>query len=329
MTTAALLPTPGDPFLLKHWLVNYDRVWRGEVDELHVLVNSQPDKEVRDYIRSLVENVGGIYKEHVGIHIEHGQALERLEAECDTELVVLIEDDARVRLRGQFIERFDRIRRGETDVIGSPRGSMSTDLSVVCDTRWGAGQMRTADIGGGWGMWPCFVFARLSDLREHTNRIYGAVGWQAGEEVLGLHWKSTDDQAADTFGAAAFQLRDKLRVEDDVQYKGPWNWEWQLAQEHTIPWFHIGSLSSSYNLDASEAILADDRIHTDQQEILEWGHRVCWWYRFLRFAGNDLPDRQENYRRNLRRIQERLAIPDTAVMHWEPVIERLVCWDEA
>ena len=46
MKSVALLPTHGDPFMLRHFLVNYDRVWRGEVDELHVLVSGQPDPEV-------------------------------------------------------------------------------------------------------------------------------------------------------------------------------------------------------------------------------------------------------------------------------------------
>ena len=33
--SAALLPTPGDPFQVLYWLRNYERIWRGEAWSAH------------------------------------------------------------------------------------------------------------------------------------------------------------------------------------------------------------------------------------------------------------------------------------------------------
>ena len=36
----ALLPYPGDPYLLNYWLKFYDDIWGKEVDKLYIYLNS-------------------------------------------------------------------------------------------------------------------------------------------------------------------------------------------------------------------------------------------------------------------------------------------------
>jgi hypothetical protein len=74
--------------------------------------------------------------------------------------------------------------------------------------------------------------------------------------------------------------------------------------------------------------LMDGRRLTEEMELMEWGHRVHWWERFVRYAGDDLPRHQENYRRNVARMREVMGVEQRFVDHWETIVDRLVSWDE-
>lgn len=340
MKSAALLPSHGDPFCLKHLLVNYERVWKGEVDDLYVLISGQPDQEVCAYMRQLIEDAGAHCVGAVGPTMDHGVAL-RLLAEhavvphhgVNAEIIVLVESDARVIKSGAVAERVARIGSGEVEVIGSPRISMDSRLHDACVQRWGPSKVCTPDGCEGYGLWPCFVFVWAEALLYETDRNYGARGWLEGEEVAGLGMRAQDGWCADTFGAAAFQLRARHGISPDVQYKGPWRWQEWLDAGHDIPWFHTGSLSSwggsgGLTVDG-DSELQDGRWLTSIEELYEWGHRVHWWRRFLQHAGDDLPRQQENYLRNIERLCGVMGVGPQHEERWARVVDRLVTWDES
>lgn len=328
MRTAALLPTPGDPFHVRWWLRNYERVWMGEVDELHVLVNGQPDDLSREYVRTLVEELGGRYAEWNGPgRISHGDALNILIQDCDADVVVLVEDDAPVRTSGAVAAGLLQVQSGAWDVVSSPRESMSPELADAAREKWG--ECRSYDGSTGHGMWPAFVFARRDTLLA-TSRHYGERSWGRNQVVPGLgHTVRGEAAVVDTFGSTAFELRDAFQVLDVPQYKGPWGWERWLDRGHDIPWFHIGSLSSSGYLVLEVAGFAEGRTLTDEQELGEWSHRISWWERFLRTAGDFLPDRQTRYRRNLDRLGDRMGVEGWRIEAWDRIVDRMVTWEES
>jgi hypothetical protein len=341
MKSVALLPTHGDPFMLKHFLVNYERVWRGEVDELHVLVSGQPDLEACAYMREITEAAGAHYAGDVGPTMDHGVAMRMLAEHCgkpqhgvNAEIFLFIESDARVRRPGAVHERIERVASGQDEIIGSPRTSMDGRLHDACASVWGQMGAVTADGATGYGLWPCFLFGRMDALLGSTDHNFSSRGWLAGEEVAGLGVRcDADGWCADTFGSAALQLRARHRITPDVQYKGPWCWAEWLDAGHEVPWFHTGSLSSwggsgGLTVDGDSELMYGARL-TDGQELLEWGHRLHWWRRFLEHAGDDLPRLQVNYRRNLERMCGVMGVEQSHADVWKPVIDRLVIWDES
>jgi hypothetical protein len=315
------LPTPGNPFLVEHWLRNYEQVWKGEVDELRVNVNAQYDPAIRDAIREAVERRGAVYME--GKEAEHGFALRELVDATEADVVLLCEDDCRVRIEGHIARRFERIERNECDVIGSPRGSMTVGLNRRASEVFGEKVSMTADARGfhGHGMWPAFVFARRSALLA-TDQWYGAQDWQPGEEVLGLDWQTRQFECSDTFGATALQLRKACRVEHDVQYKGPDGWD-EWLHTHDMPWFHIGSLSSwQFNgefLHATPASRAD---------MPQWAHRFAWWRRVFETTAPAFPDLRERYASAWEAYRQHIGIDTDLIDSWVPLLDRMVTWDE-
>lgn len=325
MKTAALLPTPGDPFHVLYWLRNYERIWIGEVDELRVLVNGQPDAEARACIRRAVERVGGVYDERQE-RMPHGHALNILIQDTDADVVVLVEDDAMVRRPQAISEGLASILSYGFDVVSSPRQSMSPELQDAAVARWG--ECVASDGATGHGMWPAFVFARRDALLA-TDRGYGERAWGTGMTVPGLHHTVTGTTCVvDTFGATAFQLRDSVRVKDLPQFKGPWRWEDWLDCGCDMTWFHIGSLSSSGNLVAEVAEFAEGRTLTDEMELGEWSHRIHWWDRFLRTAGDEYPEGQVRYRANVVRLMERMGVSEDRIRNWDGIVDRVISWDE-
>lgn len=342
MKSVALLPTHGDPFMLKHFVNNYDRVWRGEVDDLYVLVSGQPDPDVAAYCRHTVEAVGGFFVGCLAPTLDHGVALRTLaesagirphDGRC-ADIFMLIESDARVLRPGAVAGRVARIASAQDAVIGSPRVSMDGRLDAALRERWGHYPDATVDGCQGYGLWPCFVFVRADVLLHETDRNYGARGWLAGETIEGPGIVCPENGwCADTFGSAALQLRGRYPISAEVQYKGPDGWKEWLDAGHQIPWFHTGSLSSWGGsgglLVDGDSELMDGRRMESEQELLEWGHRVCWWERFLRHAGDGLSRHRANYQRNLDRLRSVVGVEERHVQHWEQIVDRMITWDES
>lgn len=320
---AALLPTPGNPFLVEHWLRNYDQVWRSEVDELRVCVNGQTDPEVRAFIRSRVELRGGIYHEFGQFLSGHGEVLTILVDATEADTLMLVEDDCLVRRPDAVASRFRRIEAGEVDVIGSPRGSMTggvhdraAKLFPLNDT--------PRDGGAGFGMWPSFVFVRRDALLA-TDRNYASTGWAPGDYVPGLDFHVSGEECADTFGAMAFQLRRQFRVANDSQWKGPDTWREWLDKGFDPEWFHIGSLSSTGNL-AVEPVR--DVPVPSVYDKGQWGHRLYWMWRYGETVADSWPERADLYRANVQTLRDDLQLSDDDVMQWHDTVNELITWDE-
>lgn len=257
MKSAALLPTPGDPFLARYWVRNYERVWKGEVDELIVVVNGGTEDAREAYRNTGARVISVPYR------MGHGQALTALTNVTDADVVVFVEDDAFVREPGAIREHLERAAKGE--VIGSPRGGMHPILEQAAREKWG--DVVSPDGSTGHGLWPCFLFVRTDVLRE-TDRSFEAQWWWPGDTVPGLGYKVTDTPVdTDTMTSVAFQLRAKHPISVVPQYKEVH----QKTFPGSAPWFHAGGLST-----------LDEPIPTGLSGTnagRDYAHRLWWWLR--------------------------------------------------
>lgn len=326
MKTAALLPTPGDPYRALYWLRHFES-WRDKVDELRVFSSGQHNLVAREVIREAVEGVGGVYDERDDL-VPHGIALGILVQDCDADVVMLCEDDAFVRQPSAVAETLAFLRSGDVDVVASPRQSMTPELADAAVRRWGECSV-PHDGATGHGMWPAFVFARRDALLA-TDRNFSNWSWGTGQRVPGLdHVVVGPTAVVDTFGSAAFQLREHFRVCDVPQFKGPWRWEEWLDAGVEMPWFHAGSLSSSANLLAETPEFMDGRTMTTDQEVGEWSHRLSWWLRMFETTYQAMPDdANERYMKNFQRLADRVGINREQMRVWDDVVDRMVTWDE-
>jgi hypothetical protein len=208
---AALLPTPGDPFILAYWLRNYE-TWRQHVDELIVYVNGQTDPEMVEYDRHIIEEHGGrmIYSPDA---VGHDGALLRMTEETSAEYVVWCEDDAYVRRSMDVANGFASIESGLYDLVGSPRHE---DYAGQWQ-EWG--DYQPGDLEElRHGLWPTFLFARRRDLLA-TDLWWLDQHWRIGETIVG--WGTVTPEACgfvglsdeyvhlDAFFGMTFQLRAK------------------------------------------------------------------------------------------------------------------------
>lgn len=246
---AALLPTPGDPFLLNFWLKYYKRFWIDEVDCLYVYVNSSIEEEAVNYMRNLVRVTPKAVWIYSPTQIEHGAALKRMVDLSTHDHLVLLEDDGFIFRPGKIDACFKRIESGEVDVVGSKRGSCSQWLYDMASSVYGIDNSGYGDNGPNF--WPNFFFAKREHLARVTN--FGARAWEAGELVETLGSAPSELQAADTFVEGSLQIRKMgLRVGYEDQYHlsaddmEDYNTNKGIF-DGRASWMHVGSLSSGIN----------------------------------------------------------------------------------
>lgn len=243
---AAILPTPGDPFILAGWLNHYKNVWKDEVDRLYVHLNSRLEDPVINYSKKLVEDVGGTILYSKG-WLGHGEALRVLVETVEEEFIVLCEDDAYVLSSGIVDQLFGMVERKDTDAIASGRVSCAISLQ---QREIEVFKLRGGDIHLP-NFWPCFFFCPTQMLLD-TDRNYAAKNWEKGEYIKELDWTTPDNISADTFGWTSIQLRNKgyrfhlipdgrSTTQDRelfVRRQGI------FAAPPIAPWIHFGSTSS-------------------------------------------------------------------------------------
>lgn len=306
MSRAALLPTPGDPFLLRYWLDLYDRVWRSEIDQLYICINTPLPKYVVDYEISLCNQYGAKYL-YFPDQIQHGDALNALLDICEEEYVMLIEDDGYIFRSGYVHDQFRKLEEDRFDVVGSKRGSCSRDILEWAQAKWGIAGFGHGD--NGCNFWPNFFFTKKQILLD-TDRNFNARTWERGELIEPLERIAIELTVGDTFVNTSLQLHARgYRMDYIPQYHGSaedidhYNDRYNIF-DGQAPWTHVGSLSSGIS-----GVLMDNngrslsRIEKDppkaetvipnycntEQEKGEWERRVQWFYRFWTTADNKIP----------------------------------------
>jgi hypothetical protein len=317
---AALLPTPGDPFILAYWLRNYE-TWRQHVDELIVYVNGQTDPEMVEYDRRIIEEHGGrmIYAPDTAGH--DGALLTMMDA-TTADLVVWCEDDAYVR-RPEFIaDAFEDIEAGRYDLVGTPRH----EDYVGQWQEWGEYQPG-ALIELRRGLWPTFLFARRADLMA-TDRWWLDHQWNLGETIT--DWGVVTPEACkyvglsdkyvhlDSFFGMTFQLRARglrTRLIHHVRLFDALATEQWLAEDP--PFFHITNISTLSSIEAEDPTTLPDM---DPHGGL-WTRRMAWW---RHVAG--VSDRPDVFHRvmALTRFAARAGMDPFVIAEWQ---RRFAAWE--
>jgi hypothetical protein len=315
---AALLPTPGEPFMLAYWLRNFE-TWRDEVDELLVCVNGPYDQAYQ-----MVADAGGRVM-RVARNIGHGPAIDWLLTNTDADEIVLCEDDAYVRRPwavGWTFEHFVTLR---STIVGSPR--YEDNLADYVD--WDRVTGGPEDLGR--ALWPAFLFARRRDLLD-TDRRYGDVVIRLGQRIPGMGRNVTEADCAyvgtapdsihlDTFYTTTYQLRQPVELVHRTRLIDPAAVEDWLRYDP--PWCHLSALSAiGMVLDGMT-----EGLPNFGPDGGDWPRRVAWWERTYR----DSPELQASaygsrYRDRLDTFRERTGLSDAAIEAWDSRFEPWVTW---
>ena len=343
---AAILPYPGDPFLLHYWLELFYRIWADDIDRLYIVFNSAIEQSVVEYITYLcTEDKEKIDFIHIDHHIQHGDAIKLALEKCTEKYVMLIEDDAYVFRSGFVNQCFERIESGEYDIVGSKRGSCSFEILKKAQELWGIPYEGEGDQG--CNFWPCYFFS-TAELLLSTDRDFNARAWEKGDKIapLGNYVVEVPVIASDTFVNTSLQLQSRVpqsRILYLPQYHASpddaKNYEaHRYLFDGKAPWTHIGSLSSGVSgalmddhgrslsrrlLDApkDKTILPSAWCDTTSELAkMEWERRVQCWLTF--WEHRDLDEIQEfagayrmaidqiigQFKLNMGRIKERQVI---------------------
>lgn len=297
---AAILPYPGDPFLLNYWLSLFHKYWYNEIDRLYIFANSPllKDPEIVAFLKEICDDP----KIMLIIHeqqIEHGDVINRTLEMVQEDLVMLVEDDGFIFKSGVVDWCFSRIEHEGYDIVGSKRGSCGMEILKRAKEVWDLDYEGEGDQG--CNFWPNFFFTKKQILLD-TDRNFGARMWRAGERIEELDFTVTEDQAGDTFVNTSLQLRAKgYKIATVPQYHAhPLDIEHYTNGQYlfngTAFWTHIGSLSSGvggvlrddFNRPLSrmkidppggETKLPTEWCQTDMERG-EWERRVQWWLTF-------------------------------------------------
>lgn len=249
MSTAALLPTIGDPLLLNLWLKSYEKVWKDEVDSAYMLITSDVEKPVRDWIISRAQDVGWNVSAVLPV-LQHGTNIATLLNTCEEDNIVLLEDDVFILQPGHIKACFDRLESGEIDCIGSTR--LSSTPGIV------KRQNEIFNLSG-WSpehaisecphLWPSLFFTKRETLLR-TDQNFCACNWGPGTYLAPLDWTTTEVECGDTFVWTSMELRAMGCMFDYIhQYHAGPNDITDMRYKKglfgfPVPWVHFGSLSS-------------------------------------------------------------------------------------
>jgi hypothetical protein len=336
---AVLLPTPGDPFLIKYWIDLFNNIWSSEVQTLYVFVNSPIEPEVMNYIKDILHQ-DNIYLITINRQIEHGDAIDAL-LNCvaghnKEDYLMLVEDDGFIFNKDIINLAFSFIESGQFDIVGSKRGSCHQELLDRAKEIWNLDYTGEGDQGPNF--WPCFFFCKRQTLLK-TDRNFKAKAWHRGEEITFLNNYIVKEEiiCSDTFVNTSLQLRALIpenRINYLPQFHGhPDDIEHYYSQRYLFyknssgyiaPWCHIGSLSSGVCgvlMDDKGRSLARRQLDKPQKETIlpkycntelekfEWERRVQWWLTFYEHSDpNKLHNFRDAYKEAIFRIIEQYKL---------------------
>jgi hypothetical protein len=344
---AAILPYPGDPFLLHYWLSFFDRVWGNEVDKLYIYLNSPIEIEVVDYIKELCAARPKINLTYNPKQIEHGEAINRTLDIVQEDYVMLIEDDAFIFVSGIVDACFQLIETGVKDIVGSKRGSCSQEILDRAKEVWRLDYLGEGDQGPNF--WPNFFFCKKQTLLD-TDRHFSARSWKRGERIEPLDYIVKDELVCgDTFVNTSLQLHAKF-PQERIQYVNQYHASpddllhsahRQYLFDGRAPWTHIGSLSSgvggvlmdSYSRSLSRRMVDDPKDNTQLNkeycqgdgERKEWERRVQMWLTFVQFREPGKIDNFANlYLSAINRIVEQYELSWANIFHRQKVYKLML-----
>lgn len=350
MSRAALLPHPADPFMLKYWLKFYNDVWKDEVDKLYVLVNSPIEPEVAAYMKSMLMAQDKCDWAFLPNQIEHGHAIDYLLDMCQEDYVMLIEDDGFIFKKGYVSRHFRDVESGDYDLIGSPRGSCSQEISDKAKEIWDLDYSGYGDVG--CNFWPNFLFTKKEYLLA-TDRNFCAKFWKQGETIKPLHHvvSTPDGVAGDTLVSTSLQLRamlEKARILTIPQYHGSpddlRDYERMMnLWDGKSYWTHVGSLSSGTHgvlIDDEGRSLARRKIDppkdnkkipshcNSESEKKEWERRVQWWLTFLEYyeqteITDPISEFKQEYRKAIHRIITQYSLSEVSIRSRQMIYKKL------
>lgn len=247
MSRAALLPTPGDPFILAAWLRHYQLMWKDEVDTLYVHLNSRLESPVMRYSMTLVQQAHAECL-YTRAWMGHGEALKPMYEQAKETHLVLVEDDTYVRFPGVMRSCFEKVERNEVDAVVNCRGSIGMQILEQEQQVF----KLTGDLFWKPNFWPAFFFCHR-DIFAGTDYNFGCKNWYPGDVIKELNnFTVTENQSGDTFSWMSIQLRAKnlrfFTLEDGRATTQDWFLYDQkqgiFANPPIAPWLHFGSTSS-------------------------------------------------------------------------------------
>jgi len=348
---AAILPFPGDPFLIQYWLKNFYKHFANDIDKLYIICNTPAEKSVADYIEKLcTQDPLKIDYTFIDHHIQHGDAIRMGLEKATEEYIMLVEDDAYMILDGMVNECFEKVEGNNYDIVASRRDSCHPEISLASQRIYNISNEGEGDKG--CNFWPNFYFSKRQLLLS-TDRNFNSRAWLRGEIIPEL--KGYEVQApvvsSDTFVWASIQLRTMVPDErifyvpqyhahpDDAKHYE----EGRFIFDGRAPWVHIGSLSSGVSGaimdDQGRSIAKRTREEPHGPTVLplawcdiesdfakmEWERRVQWWLTFYEQRDPEaLQEYAQLYRAGLdqlisqfhlriKRIQQRQAIYQSAL----------------
>lgn len=276
---------PGDPFILKHFLLNFDTVWADEVDKLYICLNMDhriPD-EVKEYDIALLEEHPKVEFLVVDEMLFQGAALRELLKMVKEDIIFSIEDDTIIIKEGQVDKCFRKIETGEADVVGSPRFSCSQEILDASAEKYDLDYSGYGDKGP--NVWPNFFFARKADLLE-TDQHYEPKGWEPGERIEELDITAKEIISADVFVWLCIQLRAAgLKFYDVPQGHSHPDDIVDMAMgtglgDPNLPWIHIGSLTMTMEDFIIQS--SDPRTHKNKPKNGMEKQEICRRFAWLR-----------------------------------------------
>lgn len=348
---AVLLPTPGDPFLLRFWL-NCFKWWHQHVDRIYIGLNTPLTGPVRTYMEDLILDTPKASLIGYTQTTDHGIVVKDLLEVCEEDMIMLVEDDCYIWDGFPIGQAFSLIESGAKDIIGSKRGSCGFEILEAARNKFGISYEGIGDQGPNF--WPNLFFSKRKTLLN-TDRNFRARMWKAGETIEWLGHTCKEDQAGDTFVNTSLQLRCQFpenRIGYLPQYHG--NTTDLEDRERGVgifdgraPWIHVGSLSSGvsgilrdpHNRPLSYGVLtvgSDDVAEEafelphkpgSEMEKREWERRIAFWSLFHETAvvtSEDLAVFHDLYGRALQRVIRQFALSTKTIRRMMEAYQNLI-----
>lgn len=345
MNRAAILPFPGDPYLIKYWMRFFKDIWYDEVDMLYVYHNSTIEKDMEKYIARICTDPKITYLYNSN-QVEHGTAIDNTLNHVKEKYLMLVEDDAFIFKKGIVDNCFKMLESGNYSIVGSKRGSCSMEILEQAQKKWGLNYEGEGDQG--CNFWPCYFFIETEVLKLTTRRFCSRA-WTQGEIIEPLSYEvEADIVNGDTFVNTSLELRamiDEHRIAYVPQYHAnPYDLEFfekgLYLFNGAAPWTHIGSLSSGVGGvlrdNVNRPLVRRTVDHPNGETIIgnhcnteeekkEWERRVAFWLNAWEYAVDDRGTKSFyfEYGRAIDRVIEQYGLRKKTVNRFQRVYKTL------